>query len=474
MENYRDAFQQVEDWILDYWANSEKHPVLSQVRPGDVRKALPERPPQRPEDFSQIMEDFRNVILPGVTHWNHPGFFAYFAITGSPPGILGDMLSTALNVNAMLWKTCPASTELEIVVLDWLRQMLGIPSPLFGIIMDTASIGTFCAMAAAREMLDLRIREEGMSGRPDLPPLRVYCSEHAHSSNDKAAIALGFGMKGLRKIPVDDEFRMRPDALDEAIREDVHAGWRPVCVVATVGTTSTTSVDPVPEILEVCRKHNVWLHVDAAYAGPAAVLPEKQSILKACDQADSLLLNPHKWMFVPFDCTAFYTRRPEILRRAFSLVAEYLRTGEEETQDFMNYGLQLGRRFRALKLWMVIRMYGVEGIQQVLRTHIQLAEEFAGWVRASNNFELMAPVPFSTVCFRARPKGLSENETDAVNEKLMNAVNQTGEMYISHTKLHNKLTLRLAIGNMKTQRKHVARAWKLLQENLAALLLRNL
>jgi aromatic-L-amino-acid decarboxylase len=466
MDDYRRALQQLEDWMVDYWENSQRYPVLSQVKPGEIIEALPKDAPRTAEPFKRVMEDFQKIILPGVTHWNHPNFYAYFAITGSPPGILGDMLSTALNINAMLWKTSPASTELEVVVLDWLRKMLGIPVPLFGLIMDTASIGTFCAMAAAREALDLRIREEGMAGRPELPRLRVYCSEHAHSSDDKAAIALGFGLSGLRKIPVDDEFRMRPEALDRAIEEDISKGWRPVCVVATVGTTSTTSVDPVPEILEVCKKHKVWLHVDAAYAGPAAILPEKQWILKGCEEADSFLLNPHKWMFVPFDCTAFYTKRPEILRRTFSLVAEYLRTAEEGTYDFMNYGLQLGRRFRALKLWMVIRMYGVEGLQAVLRKHISLAQEFAGWVHDSNDFEMMAPVPFSTVCFRAKPRSHPEEKLNELNEALMNAVNHTGQIYISHTKLHGKITLRLAIGNMRTEKEHVTRAWELLQSKL--------
>jgi aromatic-L-amino-acid/L-tryptophan decarboxylase len=464
MENYRKAFQQVEDWMIDYWEKSEQYPVLSTVKPGEIIAALPNNPPQKPESFDQVMDDFEKIILPGVTHWNHPSFYAYFAITGSPPGVLGDMLSTSLNVNGMLWKTSPAATELEIVVLDWLRQMLGIPVPVFGIIMDTASIGTFCAMAAAREALDLGIREEGMSGRSNLPRLRVYCSEHAHNSVDKAAIALGFGLKGLRKIAADDEFRMMPDALDRAIQEDLRDGWRPACVIATVGTTSTTSVDPVSEILTVCKKHNAWLHVDAAYAGPAAILPEKQWILKGCEQADSFLLNPHKWMFVPFDCTAFYTTRPDILRRAFSVVPEFLRTGGEGDHDFMNYGLQLGRRFRALKLWMVIRAFGVTGLQEALRKHIDLAQEFAGWVRESKQFELMAPVPFSTVCFRAVPSNVPPEQLDQFNEALMHRVNQTGEVYISHTRLQNRFTLRLAIGNLKTERKHLARAWELLQQ----------
>jgi aromatic-L-amino-acid/L-tryptophan decarboxylase len=466
MTEYRKTLDQLADWMADYWENSERYPVLSKSKPGEIAAALPKHPPQHPESFQQVMEDFQQIILPGVTHWNHPEFYAYFAITGSPPGILGEMISAALNINAMLWKTCPASTELEEVVLDWLRQMLGIPRPVFGIIMDTASIGTFCAMAAGRESLDLRIREEGMAGRTDLPRLRVYCSEHAHSAADKGVIALGLGLNGLRKIEADAEFRMRPKSLEAAIREDIADGWRPACVIATVGTTSTTSVDPVPELLKICHEYNVWLHVDAAYAGPAAILPEKQWILNGCEEADSFLLNPHKWMFVPFDCTAFYTRRPEILRRAFSLVPEFLKTAEEGSHDFMNYGLQLGRRFRALKLWMVIRMYGVEGIQQILRKHISLADEFARWIEAARDFEIMAPHPFSTVCFRAKPADVPEEQLNGLNEKLMNAVNDTGEMYISHTKLHGKTTLRLAIGNMKTERVHIERAWELLQKHL--------
>ena len=470
MDDFRDALDIAGNWVADYWEkDSAKYPVLSQVSPGQIRNSLPVYPPIQAETFERIWADFQQIILPGVTHWNHPGFFAYFSITGSPPGMVAELLSAALNINGMLWKTCPASTELEEVVLDWLRRMLGIPSPLFGIIMDTASVGTFCALAAARESLGLRIREDGMAGRSDLPRLRVYCSEHTHSSIDKAVIALGLGLNGLRKIMVDSEFRMIPEALDEAIHQDLASGWKPAAVVATVGTTSTSSIDPVQEVLDVCRKHRVWLHVDAAYAGSAAILPEMQWILKGCDQADSFLLNPHKWMFVPFDCTAFYTRHPDLLQQAFSLVPEYLRTGEQGIHDFMNYGIQLGRRFRALKLWMVIRCYGVSGLQKVLRNHISLAQEFAGWIRDSADFELSAPTPFSLVCFRAKPAGWPDGDLDRLNETLMNNINRTGEVYLSHTKLNGQIVLRLAIGNMKTALPHVTRVWELLQAELPAL-----
>jgi aromatic-L-amino-acid/L-tryptophan decarboxylase len=469
-DEFSKASIELSRWIADYWKTSEQYPVLSRVKPGDIRKAIPAHPPAHPETFESVMQDFSRIILPGVTHWNHPAFYAYFAITGSPPGILADMLSTALNINGMLWKSSPAATELEQAVLDWLRQMLGLPEGWFGVIMDTASVGSLCAMAAARESLARGIREKGMAGRSDLPPLCIYTSAQSHSSIEKGAIVLGFGQENVRKVEVDSEFRMRPEALEGMIVNDVQNGYLPACVVATVGTTSTSSVDPVPAIADICARHGIWLHVDAAYAGSAAILPEMRWILDGCEHADSFLVNPHKWMFVPFDCTAFYTRRPEILSGAFSLVPEYLRTGEEGITNYMDYGIQLGRRFRALKLWFVIRMYGVEGLQQAIRNHIEMAREFADWVRNSESFELMAPAPFSLVCFRARPKGCEPSQLDALNMNLMDAVNRTGEAFLSHTKLNNAVTLRLAIGNMKTERRHIKRAQELLQQQLAQLL----
>ncbi len=458
------AATQVVQWVQDYFDNAERYPVLSRVRPGQVRAALPACPPEEPEPFEAVWEDFHRVVLPGVTHWNHPAFFAYFAITGSAPGVLGELASAALNVNGMLWRTSPAATELEQVVLDWLRQMLGLPEQ-FGVLMDTASVATLCALCAAREGLDLGIRSKGMAGRADLPRLRVYTSEQAHSSVDKAAIVLGLGQEGVRKVPTDDAFRMRPDALEQAICEDLRAGWRPVGVVATVGTTSTTSVDPVDQIAEVCERYGVWLHVDAAYGGAAAILPEMRWVLRGCERADSFLVNPHKWLFTPIDCTAFYTRRPEVLRRAFSLVPEYLQTPEADVVNFMDYGVQLGRRFRALKLWMVIRMFGVRGLQQALRGHLELARQFAEWVDASEAFERVAPVPFSTVCFRHRDFGRPPEEADRFNERLLEAVNATGQAYLSHTVLRGRYVLRLAVGNLRTELRHVRRCWELLQEH---------
>jgi aromatic-L-amino-acid/L-tryptophan decarboxylase len=466
MDDFRKAADEVCDWIDDYLKNSSKFPVLSQIKPGDIRNALPAEPPVHAEPFSKVMQDFQKIILPGVTHWNHPGFFSYFAITGSAPGVLGEMLSAALNINGMLWRTCPAATELEELTLDWLRQMIGLPANLFGIIMDTASVGSLCAIAAARESLNLGIREQGMAGRTDLPRLRVYTSQQSHSSIEKGAIVLGFGQQGVRQIPVDESFRMRADALDSAIQEDLQNGWKPTCVVATVGTTSTASVDPVPEIAKVCKKYGVWLHVDAAYAGSAAILPEMNWIMKGCDQADSFLFNPHKWLFVPFDCTAFYTKHPKLLAQTFSLVPEYLRTPEEGIHNFMDYGIQLGRRFRALKLWMVIRMFGVEGLQKAVRRHIQLAKEFADWIDASSHFERVAPVHFSLVCFRAQLPGYSEEELNRLNQNLTESINRSGDAFLYHTKLNGKITLRLAIGNLQTEKQHVDRVRQLLEEAL--------
>ena len=465
---FASAAAEVVRWIDEYFREAERYPVLAQVRPGQVLERLPSAPPEEPEPFEAVWEDFQRVILPGVTHWNHPAFFAYFAITGSAPGVLGELVSAALNVNAMLWRTCPAATELEQVVLDWLRQMLGLP-PQFGVLMDTASVATLCAVAAARESLELGIRTRGMAGRPDLPRLRLYTSEQAHSSVEKAAIVLGFGQEGVRKIPTDAEYRMRPDALEEALREDLRAGWRPACVVATVGTTSTTSVDPVDQIAQVCERYGVWLHVDAAYGGAAAILPEMRWVLHGCERADSFLVNPHKWLFTPIDCTAFYTRRPEALRGAFSLVPEYLQTPVSDAVNFMDYGVQLGRRFRALKLWMVLRMFGVRGLQEALRKHLQLARQFAEWVDSSEEFQRVAPVPFSTVCFRHRAPGLSPEEANRFNERLLEAVNATGQAYLSHTVLRGQYVLRLAVGNLRTELRHVRRCWELLQEHARTL-----
>ncbi len=477
-EDFRRYGYEIVDWISDYFAHIEKRAVLAQVEPNELKAKLPAAPPRQGEPMEKILADVDQLIVPALTHWNHPSFFAYFATSASAPGIFGEMFSAAFDVKAMLWRTSPAAIELEEVALSWLRQMMGLRPEFDGIIYDTASVASMHAIAAAREVLNLNIREEGMSGRREqLPLLRVYASEHAHSSIDKALIALGLGQRSLSKIPVDSEFRMDPRALALAVEEDKELGVLPFCVVATVGTTSTTSIDPVPAIADICEQHNLWLHVDAAYAGSAAVVPELRHILEGSERADSLVVNPHKWLFTPFDLSVLYSRRLDVLRRAFSLVPEYLRTTDDETvRNGMDYGIQLGRRFRALKLWMIIRYFGLEGLASRIREHCRLARLFAAEIEAAPDWEMLAPVPFSTVCFRACPQsieGESEAERaarlDALNEAIMRDFNATGEAFISHTKLNDVLSLRLAIGNIRTTEAHVRRAWELLQEQAARL-----
>src|SRR6266567_6315949 len=412
-ESFRHYGHQVVDWIADYLGDVGKYPVLSQNSPGAIRSALPAHPPAQPEAMEAILADVDHIVLPGITHWNSPGFMAYFSITGSGPGILGEMLCSALNVNAMLWRTSPAATELEQVTLDWLRQMLGLPHPLFGVINDTASSGTLYALAAAREAIpDLYIRQQGMSGRTEVPRMRYYASQEAHSSVEKAGIELGVGQEGLCKIGVDSSFRMDVAQLERAIQEDIAAGYRPFAVVATVGTTSTTSIDPVPEIAGVCERYDLWLHVDGAYGGSAAVDPDMRWVLAGCERADTLIVNPHKWLFTPIDCSVFYTRKPDVVKAAFSLVPEYLRSAESAGEDapvnLMDYGTSLGRRFRSLKLWMIMRYFGQEGLAARIREHNCLGQLIAEWVDTSSDFERMAPTPFSVVCLRAHPTGMDD------------------------------------------------------------------
>jgi aromatic-L-amino-acid decarboxylase len=454
------------DWIAKYLEHPDRYPVLARVQPGEITAALPSRAPEEPEPFDAIMADFERVLVPGLTHWNHPGFFAYFAITGSAPGVLAEFLSAALNQQAMLWRTSPAATELEAVTLGWLRRLMGLPDTFEGVIYDTASIASLHALAAARQAAVPDVRRRGLAGRSDVPPIRVYASDQAHSSIDKAVIAIGLGQESLSRIPVDADFRMDVDALAKAITEDRRAGVLPIAVVATVGTTSTTSVDPVPAIADLCAREQLWLHVDAAYAGVAAMVPSHAHILDGADRADSLVVNAHKWLFTPFDLSAFYCRRMDLLRAAFALTPEFLKTPEDgRVQNLMDTGVQLGRRFRALKLWMVLRAFGARGIRERLSAHMQLAADLASRIDSHPDFERMAPVPFSVVCFRWRPAGrsLTDAELNAANQRLMDAVNATGEVFLSHTRLHDRVSLRIAIGHLDTSERHVRRAWELLQ-----------
>ena len=463
-EDFRRFGHEIIDWIADYLENIENLPVLSQVEPNWLKKQLPQKAPQTGEPFEAILADVEKLILPAMTHWNHPNFHGLFATSTSAPGIFGEMLSAAFDAKGMLWRTSPAVTELEQVVTDWLRKMMGLDAGYTGIIYDTASVSSLHAIAAAREGINLRIREEGMSGRRDLPLLRVYASEQAHSSIEKAVLTLGLGQRGLRYIETDEQFRMRPDKLRDAIEDDKANGFVPFCVVATVGTTSTTSIDPVSELVAVCEENMMWLHIDAAYAGSAAIVPELQYCLKGAERADSVVTNPHKWLFTPFDLSVLYCRHADLLKQAFSIVPEYLKTNEE-TANLMDYGIQLGRRFRSLKLWFVMRYFGQEGLIERIREHCRLAKLFASWVEESEDWELLAPVPFALVCFRAAPKGVSD--LDALNEKIMNDINASGEAFLSHTKLNGKYTLRLSIGSIRAEERHIQKVWNLLIEKLA-------
>lgn len=460
-QELRRALHQAADWVASYLETVGDRPVLAQVTPGEIAASLPQSAPLHGESLETILQDVDRLILPGITHWNHPSFFAYFAISGSGPGIVGELLSAALNVNAMLWRTSPAATELEQRTLAWVAEMLGLPREWFGEITDTASASTLYALAAAREAAGVDIREQGMAGRTDLPPLAIYTSTQAHSSIDKAAIALGIGRRWTRHIETDSEFRMRPDLLEQAITRDLAAGVKPIAVVATVGTTSSTSIDPVSEIADICTRYGLWLHVDAAYGGAAAVVPSHRWVLAGCERVDSFVTNPHKWILTPIDCSLLYTRHPDDLKRAFSLVAEYLRTDESDVVNLMDYGLSLGRRFRALKLWMVIRAYGREGLARLIEGHINAAHWLAAQIDATPDWERLAPVPFSTVCFRHVPAGVTDLE--AHNAAIIETVNASGAAFLSHTKLNGVYAIRVAIGNQATTQEHVARLWDLLR-----------
>jgi len=446
------------EMAADYLEGSGRYPVLPDVRPGEVLAALPEEPPEEGEAMEAILADYRRLIEPATTHWNHPGFLAYFAITGSAPGVAAETLAAALNVNAMLWRTSPAATELEERACGWVRRMLGLPESFAGHVNDTASTSTLVALAAARDELaglpGAEVRRRGMAGRADLPPLVVYASDQAHSSVDKAAIVLGIGQENVRRVASDERFRLDPAELAREMAADRQAGRVPMAVVATVGTTSTTSVDPVAEIAELCASERAWLHVDAAYAGPAATCPELRGHFAGWERADSVVVNPHKWMFVPVDCSLLFVRDAARLRRAFSLVPDYLATDEAEATNLMDLGFQLGRRFRALKLWMVIRAFGVEGIRRRIRAHCALARRLAERIEAHPALELAAPVPFSAVCFRPVEGG------DEAARRLLDAVNADGRFLLSHTVLRGRYTLRVAIGNLRTGEATLDALWE--------------
>jgi aromatic-L-amino-acid decarboxylase len=454
-DEFRRYGHQAIDWIAEFLAHPERFPVMAPVKPGELTDSLPARGPECGESMAAILADFERLIVPAMTQWNHPGFMAYFANSAPPEAILGELFTAALNGNGISWKTSPAVTELEQLTLRWLRQWSGLPEDWFGLMFDTASTTTMHALAAAREAADPESRTRGVTRG-----LVVYTSAQSHASIEKGAMLAGLGQDYVRKVAVDAEFRMRPDALRETIERDLGNGLRPCCVTATVGTTSTTSVDPVPAIADLCEHYGIWLHVDAAYAGSAAILPECRWAFEGCERADSFVTNPHKWLLVPLDCSALYTRRPEILRRAFSLSREYLQTGDDpRAVNLMDYGIPLGRRFRALKLWFVMRSFGREGLSKVLRGHIAIAQELAKAVDADSRFERAAPTLFSVVCFRY--KG-----SDEENRRILERVNASGEAFLSGTVLNGRFTLRVAVGNIATSKRHVERVWELIRREV--------
>jgi aromatic-L-amino-acid decarboxylase len=461
-EELRRWAHEVVDWIATYVAEIERYPVLARVRPGDLTSALPGTPPESGEPMERILADYRELVVPAVTHWNHPGFLAYFANTGSGPGILGEMLSSALNVNAMLWRTSPAGTELELLATDWVRQLVGLPDSFEGVINDTASSSSLYALAAAREA---RVPEAAEDGFHAAPRCRVYASDQAHSSIDKAVQTLGFGRRAMRRVRTDSAFRMDAAALARAVEEDLRDGVRPVAVVATIGSTATASVDPVGAVADVAEAHGLWLHVDAAYAGPAAALPELRAAFDGWERGDSVVLNPHKWLFTPMDCSILYCRRPGALEAAFSLTPEYLRTAEQrQAKNLMDYGVSLGRRMRALKLWFVLRYFGAEGLRTRLREHVRLASELAERVAREEGWQLASPASFSTLTMRFAPEGASPEERDRLNHEILDRVNRSGHAFLSHAVLDGRVAIRFTIGNIRTEEEHVAHAWQLLRE----------
>ena len=478
-ERFRLAGHAAVDVMADYLAAVRDFPVLPPVEPGSLRGLFPASPPAAPQPVAALLDDVVGLIEPNTTHWQHPGFLAYFSTTASGPGILAEMLVAALGANAMLWRTSPVATELEEVVVDWFRQAFGLPEAFSGLLTDTASTSSLIALGAAREAAGLDAAARGIAGRSDVPRLRVYASTEAHSSIDKACMTLGLGREGLRRVATDDDLRMDVAALSAAIAEDRAAGILPIAVVATLGTTSSTSIDPCPEIAVVAEREGLWLHVDAAYGGAVAVCPARRPLLAGWERADSIVVNPHKWLFTPLDVSLLLTRRMPALRDAFSLVPEYLRTLDRESpvHDYSEYTPTLGRRFRALKSWFVIRYFGLDGLRRRIDAHCAWASELAAWADADADFERLAPVSFGTVCLRYRPRTLAggegddevERRLDALNERLLNAVNATGEIFLSHTRLRGRFAIRVAIGSLHTERRDIERAWALLRNEATRL-----
>ena len=469
-EQFRKEAHKMVDWMADYLDHVEEYPVKPKVEPGEILRQIPKQAPEQPEAFEDIFEDFKNIIMPGMTHWESPKFMAYFPANKSYPSVLGEMLTATLGAQCMSWVTSPAATELEEAVMKWLGSMIGIPENFSGVIQDTASTATLTALLMAREQIsEFGINEHGFEKSNTYT---VYCSSETHSSIEKDVKIAGFGKDRLRKIAYDDDFAMRPDKLEKAIRDDLEQGFKPTCVIATVGTTGSTAIDPLREIADICRRYEVFLHVDAAFAGTALLLPEMRWMIEGIEHVDSFVFNPHKWMFTNFDCSAFFVQDEALLVKTFEITPEYLKTPEDErVKNYRDWGIPLGRRFRALKLWFVIRNFGIDGLKEKVRKHMELAQAQKETIENDPDFELLAPVPINTICFRFHPSHIDdEKKLNELNSNLLEAINESGELFITHTKLNGTFTLRMVIGNTNVQQHHVDEAWLLIKEKAEELI----
>jgi len=468
IDEFRQHAHELVDWMADYLQSIEKYPVKAQAQPYETFEQLPDAPPEKPESMGEIMQDFERIILPGMTHWQHPKFFAYFPANSSYASILGEMLTATLGAQCMIWETSPAAAELEEKVMNWLKEMLDLPRAWDGVIQDTASASTLSAILSAREKYsDFKTNHEGLANHN----FRVYCSTQTHSSIDKAVRIAGIGSKNLIKVAVDQRLAMIPDALEQAIKKDIVAGFKPLCVIATLGTTGTTAVAPLNSIGDICKKYDIWLHVDAAYAGTALILPEFRWMAEGMDKVDSFVFNPHKWMFTNFDCSAYFVKDKETLIRTFEILPEYLKTQTQgQVNDYRDWGIALGRRFRALKLWFVIRDFGVDGIRQRLREHIQLAKNLHKIIETDPDFEIMAPSTFNALFFRWHPQNENDLKTlNNLNAELLNKLNDSGQLYLTHTKIGQNYIIRMVIGQTYVQKRHVDEAWKMIKESVLTL-----
>lgn len=464
-KEFRKHAHEIIDWMADYLENIEQYPVKSQVKPKEIINQLPDQAPQKGEPLDRIFEDFKKIILPGITHWQHPNFHAYFPANSSYPSLLAEMLTATLGAQCMMWETSPAAAELEEQVMIWMRDMLGLPNNFHGVIQDTASSATLCAILSAREKISkFKINQKGFNNNN----FRIYCSSQTHSSIDKAVKIAGLGIDNLIKVNVDENLAMQPHDLKHTIQQDLKNGKRPLCVIATLGTTGTTAIDPLKDIARICIKYNIWLHVDAAFAGNALVLPEMRWMIEGIDLADSFVVNPHKWMFTNFDCSAYFVKDKDILVNTFTMIPEYLKTATTGlVNDYKDWGIALGRRFRALKLWFVIRNFGVEGIQERFRNHIKMAKDLETQMKNEPGFEILAPVNLNLICFRFIPAHLKNiDEINQLNEKILQVINATGQIYLTHTRINENYALRIVIGQTYVKQEHLDKAWELIREKV--------